>query len=116
MKGTESAPAEPERRLAGFTRPEPTKPTTASPRALYSPPTNHENHENQTHHRNHETPEMREAKQRLKRYKKRLGEHTQKAKVQQRNGGQVKTRTAEAIANNRGWVSHYEQVLSQLKR
>ena len=113
MKGTESAPAAPERRLAGFTRTE----TTDTPRALYSPPKNHENHENHENHKqrkNHETPEMREAKQRLKRYKKRLGEHAQKAKVQQRNGGEVKARTVEAIANNQEWVKHYEGILNGL--
>jgi hypothetical protein len=114
MKGTEAAPAEPERRMAGFTRPEPSETTTAAPRALYSPPKNHENHENQQQRKNHETPEMREAKQRLKRYKKRLGEHAQKAKVQQRNGGEVKTRTVEAIDNNQEWVKHYEGILNAL--
>jgi hypothetical protein len=57
---------------------------------------------------------MREAKQRLKRYKKRLGEHAQKAKVQQRNGGEVKARTVEAIANNQEWIEHYEGILNGL--
>jgi hypothetical protein len=57
---------------------------------------------------------MREAKQRLKRYKKRFGEHTQKAKVQQRKDGEVKTRTAEAITNNQIWVRHYEGILKNL--
>jgi hypothetical protein len=49
-------------------------------------------------------------------YRQRLGTHQQKAQVQQRNNGQVKPRTAEAIANNREWVDHYEQVLSNLSK
>lgn len=117
MKGTDSPPeATPpaERRLAGFTRTDTPTETTDTSRALYSPPKNHENHENHKPLKNHETPEMREAKQRLKRYKKRLGEHTQKAKVQQRNSGEVKARTAEAIQNNQGWVAHYEGILKSL--
>lgn len=89
-------------------------PHTAKSSALYSTPDTPP-HTNPTHgKRTHETPEVREAKQRLKQYKKRVGEHSQKAKVQERKEGQVKPRTAEAIANNQQWVAHYEQLLNQL--
>lgn len=111
MEGPESTPAEPERRLAGFTRTDTPEASTAASRALYSTPNKHEKQSNTKH----ETPEAREIKQRLKLYKKRLGEHTQKAKVQQRNGGHIKSRTANAIANNREWVKHYEAQLKQIK-
>jgi hypothetical protein len=117
MKGAPAAdasPEEPERRLAGFKRAEPTTDTSDTSRALYSPLKNHENHEKKPPAANHETPELREAKQRLKRYKKRLGEHVQKGNVQQRNGGEVKARTSEAITNNQDWVKHYEGILKSL--
>lgn len=51
-------------------------------------------------------------KQRLKQYKKRLGEHKQKAKKQARTDGQVSKRTADAIANNQAHVKHYTSLLS----
>lgn len=52
-------------------------------------------------------------KQRLKMYKKRLGEHTQKAKVQQRKTGEISSRTANAITNNQSKVEHYINLLQQ---
>jgi hypothetical protein len=89
-------------------------PHTQKPSALYSTPHTRP-HTATTHTKpTHETTESREAKQRLKQYKKRLGEHTQKAKAQQRKTGEVKARTAEAIANNETWVSHYEGILKSL--
>jgi hypothetical protein len=63
----------------------------------------------------HETVDLREAKQRLKMYKKRLGSHQQKALKQEENKGKVCKRTADAITNNKGWISHYEQVINQLQ-
>lgn len=88
-------------------------PHTPNPRALYSTP--HTRPHTATKHTKatHETKESREAKQRLKQYKKRLGQHTQKAKAQQRKYGEVKPRTAEAIANNQQWVNHYTNLLNQ---
>lgn len=61
----------------------------------------------------HETPELRQLKQRLKDYKKRLGKHQQKAKVQERTKGEATRRTLEAIENNRHWVEHYTALLNQ---
>lgn len=116
IEGAESAPVEPERRLAGFTRTDTPEASTAAPRALYSTRNNSSTKVEKQKNTKHETPEAREIKQRLKLYKKRLGEHTQKAKVQQRNGGQIKSRTADAIANNSEWVKHYEaQLIALLK-
>jgi hypothetical protein len=89
-------------------------PHTPTSRALYSTPA-HTAHTVPTHTKaTHETTDSREAKQRLKQYKKRLGEHTQKAKVQERKTGEIKPRTAEAIANNQQWVSHFENLLNKL--
>lgn len=70
-------------------------------------------HEQNTEHE-HGTPEAWEIKQRLKLYKKRLGKHEQKAIVQRRKDGTVKTRTASAIDNNRAWVEHYTGLLNDL--
>jgi hypothetical protein len=53
-------------------------------------------------------------KQRLRQYKKRLGSHEQKAIRQRRETGEVKARTSDAIANNRRWVAHYEELLKNL--
>jgi hypothetical protein len=64
------------------------------------------------------TPEninLADALQRLKMYKKRLGSHQQKAKAQERKDGKVCKRTAEAIANNREWVGHWEAVIINLQ-
>jgi hypothetical protein len=89
-------------------------PHTPTSRALYCTPHTRP-HTAATHTKaTHETTDSREAKQRLKQYKKRLGEHTQKAKVQQRKNGGVTARTAEAITNNQEWVSHYENLLNDL--
>ncbi|WP_367392763.1 hypothetical protein [Lewinella sp. LCG006] len=63
----------------------------------------------------HETVDLREAKQRLKMYKKRLGSHQQKAIKQEENSGKVCRRTADAIANNKGWISHYETLITDLQ-
>jgi hypothetical protein len=62
----------------------------------------------------HEAPGTKKVYSRLVQYRKRLGTHTQKAKAQQRKTGEVKARTAEAIANNGTWVSHYEGILKSL--
>jgi hypothetical protein len=48
-------------------------------------------------------------------YKKRLGSHQQKANSQQKKNGKVCQRTAEAVANNREWINHYEGIISQLQ-
>ncbi|MCB0375638.1 MAG: hypothetical protein KDD04_06945, partial [Sinomicrobium sp.] len=63
----------------------------------------------------HETPELRALKQRLKDYKKRLGKHEQKAKVQERQKGSVTRRTLDAIENNRHWVEHYTDLINQVE-
>jgi hypothetical protein len=60
------------------------------------------------------TPEAKQAYSRLVQYRKRLGTQQQKAKAQQRKTGEIKPRTAEAIANNRQWVEHYTNLLSDL--
>jgi hypothetical protein len=36
--------------------------------------------------------------------------------VQERQSGQIKPRTAVAIANNREWVDHYEKLVNSLNR
>lgn len=61
----------------------------------------------------HETPELRQLKQRLKDYKKRLGKHEQKARVQARTKGEATRRTLEAVANNRHWVEYYTTLINQ---
>ena len=63
-----------------------------------------------------DNPEAKQAYSRLVQYRKRLGTHQQKAKAQQRKEGQVKPRTAEAIANNQQWVDHYEALLNNLAK
>jgi hypothetical protein len=84
-------------------------PYTLNVRAPLNTPNTPEVHTN-------DTPEVKAAYSRLMQYRQRLGTHQQKAQVQQRNNGQVKPRTAVAIANNREWVDHYEQVLSNLSK
>ncbi|TXF91219.1 hypothetical protein FUA23_03070 [Neolewinella aurantiaca] len=75
----------------------------------------HAAHKPHTHTKStQQTPEAAKAYSRLMQYRRRLGEHTQKAKVQQRKTGEIKPRTAEAIANNQQWVKHYEQLLNDL--
>ena len=64
----------------------------------------------------HETVDLREAKQRLKLYLKRLGSHQQKALKQEQKNGRVCKRTADAITNNKQWVSHYEQLIQELSK
>jgi hypothetical protein len=59
-------------------------------------------------------PEAKVAYSRLTQYRRRLGAHVQKAKVQERKTGEIKPRTAEAIANNQHWVNHYENLLNEL--
>ncbi|KAA3637511.1 MAG: hypothetical protein DWQ02_06665 [Bacteroidetes bacterium] len=63
-----------------------------------------------------ETVDLRQAKQRLKRYKKRLGSHQQKAIKQQQATGKVVKRTANAIENNKKWVEYWEDVISSLSK
>ena len=77
---------------------------------LYSPP----NFENEPTKNSYETVDLRLAKQRLKRYKKRLGSHQQKAIKQEKNLGKVYKRTSDAIANNQEWVSYWERVVQKL--
>jgi hypothetical protein len=60
----------------------------------------------------YETPEKRLAKQRLKQYKKDLGKHQQKARVQLRQKGKILPRTQKAIENNKSWVEHWEDILN----
>lgn len=69
-------------------------------------------HTENTKEQEHETLNPSDIKQRLRLYKKRLGSHEQKAIKQERTTGEVKARTAEAIANNRQWVNHYQTLLS----
>ncbi|MCB0653215.1 MAG: hypothetical protein KDC85_18220 [Saprospiraceae bacterium] len=60
----------------------------------------------------HETTEMRAAKQRLKMYKKKLGTQKQKARIQEREKGEITLRTQQAIDNNLAWIEHWEDVLN----
>lgn len=77
--------------------------------ALYSTPsTKGENTESSK-----DPLQIADLKQRLKMYKKRLGQHTQKARQQQQKHGKVKKRTADAIANNEKWVQHFETRINQ---
>ncbi|SEQ08099.1 hypothetical protein [Neolewinella agarilytica] len=93
-------------------------PHTHKPRATFNtqntPPTHTRDkvrgHTNATQ----QDPETKKAYSRLMQYRKRLGAHQQKASAQLRKDGQVKARTAEAIANNRQWVEHYEGLLKAL--
>jgi hypothetical protein len=64
-----------------------------------------------------DTPEnwnLADIQQRLKQYKKRLGTQQQKALKQERETGQVSSRTQAAVKNNARWVDHYTQLLSIL--
>ncbi|MTB50061.1 hypothetical protein [Lewinella sp. W8] len=92
--------------------------TATAPRALYSTPTTHGTHEPHTATVHTKAPymsaDLREAKQRLKQYKKRLGEHKQKAIAQERKYGEVKTRTADAITNNLEKVEQWKQRVKAL--
>ncbi|NRB48334.1 MAG: hypothetical protein HRU41_11730 [Saprospiraceae bacterium] len=56
--------------------------------------------------------ELRQLKQRLKDYKKRLGTYKQKAKVLEKKGEQVPSRTINAIHNNQAWINAYEIALN----
>jgi hypothetical protein len=61
-----------------------------------------------------DTPEnwnLADIQQRLKQYKKRLGAQQQKALKQERETGQVSSRTQAAVENNARWVDHYTQLL-----
>jgi hypothetical protein len=93
-------------------------PHTPNPAVTFNAPTTQElppSHKpaKDTNH-TRDTPDAKLAYSRLMQYRKRLGTHSQKAKVQQRKDGQIKPRTAEAIANNQQWVSHYENLLNSL--
>jgi len=59
--------------------------------------------------------DLRHALQELKKYKKRVGSHQQKAIVEERKTGKVCKRTTDAIQNNSGWVAHWETVVDNLK-
>ena len=72
----------------------------------------HETTEPQPTNEPQETTDLRHAKQQLKKYKKRLGSHQQKAIIQQKNNGKVCKRTADAIQNNKQWIAHYEQIIN----
>lgn len=85
-------------------------PHTPNVSAPFNTPKTPEAHTTATH----TTPEAKAAYSRLMQYRQRLGAHEQKAQVQRRKTGQVKPRTADAIANNREWVNHYEQLLTDL--
>jgi len=93
-------------------------PHTPNPAVTFNAPTtqqlppSHKPAKDTNHTR--DTPDAKLAYSRLMQYRKRLGTHSQKAKVQQRKDGQIKPRTAEAIANNQQWVSHYESLLNSL--
>lgn len=96
-------------------------PHTPAPRVPFNAPTTHVpppphtptdavQHTKPTH----ENAEAKKAYSRLMQYRQRLGTQTQKAEVQLRKEGQVKPRTADAIANNQQWVNHYESLLKDL--
>jgi hypothetical protein len=59
--------------------------------------------------------DLRHALQELKKYKKRVGSHQQKAIAEQRKTGKICRRTESAIQNNTGWVAHWEKVVGNLK-
>lgn len=46
-------------------------------------------------------------------YKRRLARHIQKRIAAERAGRKVTARTLAAIENNREWISHYENLISQ---
>lgn len=54
-------------------------------------------------------------KQKLKKYKKAVGEHSQKAIKQEKATGEVTDRTAKAIRNNQIWVLSIEKRLKELE-
>lgn len=54
-------------------------------------------------------------KQKLKKYKKAVGEHTQKAIKQKKTKGEVLDRTANAIRNNQVWVLSIQKRLHELQ-
>lgn len=54
-------------------------------------------------------------KQKLKKYKKAVGEHTQKAIKQKKTKGEVMDRTAKAIRNNQLWVLSIQKRLQELQ-
>jgi len=54
-------------------------------------------------------------KQKLKKYKKAVGEHSQKAIKQEKANGEVTDRTAKAIRNNQIWVLSIEKRLKELE-
>jgi hypothetical protein len=87
-------------------------PYTPNVRAPLNTSNTPEVHTNDTH----TTPEAKAAYSRLMQYRQRLGTHQQKAHVQERQSGQIKPRTAVAIANNREWVDHYEKLVNSLNR
>ena len=55
----------------------------------------------------------RQLKQRLKMYKKRLGQHQQKALKAKAKGNEVSSRTLSAIENNQNWINYYEGLLKE---
>lgn len=59
-----------------------------------------------------ETIEMRTTKRRLKQYKKDLGKHIQKARIQKNKDGFITARTQKAIDNNSAWIEHYQDILN----
>ena len=61
-----------------------------------------------------ESLELWQLKQRLKRYKKNIGTHTQKAIKLQKAGKDVPKRTTEAIQNNKAWADAYQQRINQV--
>lgn len=68
----------------------------------------------------HEKPrktgfELADVKQRLRRYKKRYAKHVQKKRYNDKNGLETPERTLKAIQNNKDWIEHYENELSELK-
>lgn len=113
-KGPDPAPDDADHHAPGFYRAA-DDPHTPKARAPFIAHGTHGTHTvAKSTKRTHETKATREAKQRLKQYKKRLGEHTQKARLQVKQTGEVNARTAAAIENNRQWVKQYEAKLAAL--
>ena len=106
-----------QRRKIGFDSPQNIGDVLYKPRKTHEPPRTH-NHEPApnapTKKRSYEY-DLRHLKQQLKKYKKRVGSHAQKAKQQANKRGEASQRTLDAISNNQKWVQHYEQLINEYK-
>ena len=107
---------EPERRKIGY---EITEPVVVQP--FVSSFTAHQNKQNteapkddkKTTGKPKKDYTIDDIKRRIKDYKKRLGSHKQKARLQKNKQGYAYDRTLNAIKNNEKWIAHYESKLQE---